>query len=60
MDVHAAHTCYTLRKIYNHVLEGKKLIKRFKHQHKVKVFTVASFEGDDEKEKYASFKHIFI
>ena len=25
-----------------------------------KVLIVASFEGDDEKAQYASFKHIFI
>ena len=44
---------YTQREICNHVLEGKKLIKRFKLQQKwgkpQNVLTVASFEGDDEK-----------
>ena len=55
MDVHThTHTSYTGRDICNHVLEGKKLNKRFKLQQKVKkkpqkVLIVASFEGDDEK-----------
>ena len=35
MDVHT-HTCYTRREIYNHVSEGKNLIKRFQLQHKVR------------------------
>ena len=57
---------YTQREICNHVLEGKKLIKRFKLQQKLneekpqKVLIIASFEGDDEKAYYASFKHVFI
>ena len=35
MDVHT-HTSYTQREISNHVLEGKKVIKRFKLKQKVK------------------------
>ena len=30
------HTLATHREIYNHVLEGKKLMKKFKFQQKVK------------------------
>ena len=48
------HSSYTHREICNLVLEGKKLIKRFKLQQKVKkkpqrVVIVGSFEEDDEK-----------
>ena len=54
----------TQREICNHVLEGKKLMKRFKLQQKEKktqkVLIIAFFEGDDEKAQYASFKHIVI
>ena len=52
------HT-HTQREIWNHVLERKKLVKRFKLQQKVKkkkTQKVASFEGDDEKAQYASLK----
>ena len=55
MDVHThTHSSHTHREICNHVLEGKKIIKRFKLEQKVKkkpqkVLIVASFEGDDEK-----------
>ena len=65
MDVHT-HTLATHTEICNHVLEGKKLIKRFKLQqivkknHKRYSFYIASFEEDNEKAQYASFKHIFI
>ena len=66
MDVHT-HTLATHRdQICNHVLEGKKLIKRFKLQqivkknHKRYSLYIASFEEDNEKAQYASFKLIFI
>ena len=54
MDATHTHTCYTLREICNHVLEGKKKKKP------EKVVIVASFEGDGEKAQYSSFKHIFL
>ena len=43
----------------------EKIIHRFKLQQMVKkktqqVLIAESFEGDDEKTQYASFKHIFI
>lgn len=60
------HTSYTHTEICNQVLEGKKQIKKIHLQQKVKkkktqkVLIVASFEGDDEKAQYPSFKHVFI
>ena len=59
------HTSYTHTEICNQVLEGKKQIKRFTFNKKwkkktQKVLIVASFEGDDEKAQYPSFKHVFI
>jgi len=64
MDVHThTHTqlaSYTHREICNHVLEGKRLLKRIKLEKPQKVLNVASFEGDDEKAQYARFKNSFI
>ena len=65
MDVHT-HTLATHREICNHFLEEKKLIKKFKLQQIVKKNQkkyssyIASFEEDNEKAQYASFKLIFI
>ena len=61
MDVHT-HTqlaSYTHREICNHVLERKKIVKKFKLEQKMKknpqkALIVASFKGDDEKAQYAT------
>ena len=64
MDVHThthththTHSSHKDRDICNHVLEGK---KRNSEEKPHKVLIVESFERDDEKAQYASFKHIFI
>ena len=65
MDVHT-HTLAIHREICNHILEEKKLIKKFKLQQIVKKNQkryssyIASFEEDNEKAQYASFKLILI
>ena len=65
-DTHTHILCsYRQKEICNHVLEGRKIIKRFILQQTTeeklqKILIVESFEGDDEKAQYANFKHIYI
>ena len=67
MDVHThPHSSHKHKEICNHdhVLEGKNSSKGLNfnksEEQSQKVPIVASFEEDNEKEQYASFKHIFI
>ena len=61
---HTQLASYTQREICNHVLREKtpqKVQTSTKTEEKPqKVLIAASFEGDDEKAQYASFKNNFI